>query len=972
MFKKYLFFLFLSIITISIKAQPIVDTIYVNSIDDIAVQFPSEVISRNWTPSDAISKYNLISLPTRSGFTIRAAQKGVQPARLLVGIGKKNYNFFISFKEKLNYSIDYAYTYEKLDRLIKRQELKEKPNNATSTENNNNKKPADDYYQILESGDKKFNQRLYAEAKIDFENAHKKRPDQPYPTQRLEDIKEKLDEKEKKDQKLKGDFQLKYKNYMADADRKLKQNQLEDARTSYEQALLINKNDPEASKQITIINEKESKLKQTEDIKSNYTAAIKVADKAFGDMDYAAAEKSYKKAMDFNVSKDPWPQDQVNKIHKVLADITKKTADDKKALEDKALAEKKEKENKKTEDEYNDILKTADKYFKNNKLDKAKTEYNNALDLKKDGSWPKEQLAKIDVIFKEKNLKEKSEKEKEAIRIEKDKRILEDKAREEKYQAAIKNADELFKLHSYTSAKAAYQAAMAISKKPEAEEQVKKIDKIIADEIAAAKAERIRLEQEKVITEKYDKVKIQADAQFAKNNYPLAKKLYMDAAAIKPVEAYPKQKLIEIQAALDAKTAIEKAERERKVAEAELKRKYDLAISKAKSFYLKDDLVNAQTAYQEANGYKPKETEPQNQLRIITDKLSFIARQNDTIERYESKIEVGDSLLNAQKYELAKTAFNEAHEIKPSERFPLSQIKYIDSQIKEERNNKEENDKREAMRKELEKENQVSELSDKAWKSFRARNWEPAIEQYTELLRIDPDNNSAGRCIQIAKYQLGLAKNAPKNIGNEPGKPGVNNTSKVLDTTVYAVPGQVSPYTRQVASIPYDSSELYEKYPGIDFSKVPPEQPLSDSFVDSKNNANIFYKVLNQKPTLNISDKSNKVRLICQNLHFEDKDTSVYIKLLIQNGSEKDFLTGAMMFTWIKRTGSKIRLYPTYLYPATLPIVKPGNEAVVIYVCKSYDIGENEKLEFDLSDRKNKIKFELTIKGSLFYEESTR
>ena len=558
MFKKYLFFLFLSIITISTKGQPIVDTIYVDAINDIAVQFPSEVTSRNWIPSDAYSKYNLISLPTRSGFTIRAAEKRVQPARLLVGIGKKNYNFFISYKEKLNYSIDYEYTYEKLERLIKRQELKEKTNNTTPTENSN-KKPADDYYQILENGDKKFNQRLYAEAKIDFENAHNKRPDQSYPIQRLEDIKEKLDEKEKKEQKLKGDFQLKYKNYMADGDRKLKQNQLEDARTSYEQALLINKNDAAANKQIAIIDEKESKLKQAEEVKNNYTAAIKVADKAFGDRDYAAAEISYKKAMDFNVSKDPWPQDQVNKIHKALADIAKKAIDDKKALEDKAVAEKKEKENKKTEDEYNDILKTADKYFKNNKLDKAKTEYNKALDLKKDASWPKDQVAKIDVMIREKDLKEKSEKEKEAIRVEKEKRILEDKAREEKYQAAIKNADELFKMHSYTSAKAAYQSAMAISKKPEAEEQVKRIDKIIADEIAAAKAERIRIEQEKVITEKYDKVKIQADAQFAKNNYPLAKKLYMDAAAIKPVEAYPKQKLIEIQAALGCKSCIRKS-----------------------------------------------------------------------------------------------------------------------------------------------------------------------------------------------------------------------------------------------------------------------------------------------------------------------------------------------------------------------------------------------------------------------------
>lgn len=977
MFRKYIFFLFLPLIAASTTAQPIVDTIYVNSIDDIAVQFPSEVTSRNWTPSEAYSKYNLISLPTRSGFTIRAAEKKVQPARLLVGIGKKNYNFFISYKERLNYGIDYEYSYEKLDRLIKRSESKGKTSKENSASNDRtDSKPGNDYYQILENGDKKFNQRLYAEARIDFENARSKRPDQPYPIQRLTDIKAKLEEKEKKELKLKNDFQQNYKNYMTDGDKKLKRNQLDEARTAFEQALLINKNDPAASKQIAIIEEKEKKLKQAEELKNNYTATIKIADKAFSERDYAAAETSYKKAIDLNLSKDPWPQEQVIKIHKILDDMAKKAIDDKKLLETKALAEKKDKENKKTEDEYKDILKDADKYFRNNKLDKAKTEYSKALDLKKDASWPRDQLVKIDVMIREKDLKEKSEKEKAAIRAEKEKRILEDKAREEKYQAAIKNADELYKLKSYTSAKAAYQSAITIIKKPEAEEQVKKIDKIIADEIAAAKAERIRLEQERIITEKYVKVKNQADAQFAKNNYPAAKKLYMDAAGIKPSETYPKQKLAEIQAALDAIVAREKAEKERKAAEAELKRKYDLAVSKAKSFYLKDDLVNAQVAYQEAGGYKPAEAEPQKQLQIIGDKLAFIARQNDTLERYERKTALGDSLLNAQKYELARAAYEEANKIKPSERFPLSQIKYIDSELKEERLAKEQNDKQAERKREIEKENYLSELSVNAWKSYKAGNWEITIRQYTELLQLDPDNGTAPRCLEIAKYRLNLEKNATKTstavAGKEPGKQVTNNPATIIDTSIYAIPGQISPYTRQVVSIPYDSLELIEKYPGIDFSKIPPEQPQSDSFVDSKSNSNIFYKVLNEKPVLNISDKDRNIRLICQNLHFEDKDTSVYIKLLVQNGSENDFLTGAMMFTWTKRTGSKIRLYPTYLYPSSLPIIKPGNEAVVIYVCKWYDVGDNEKLEFMMNDRKKKTKLELNIKGSVFYQESVR
>lgn len=78
------------------------------------------------------------------------------------------------------------------------------------------------------------------------------------------------------------------------------------------------------------------------------------------------------------------------------------------------------------------------------------------------------------------------------------------------------------------------------------------------------------------------------------------------------------------------------------------------------------------------------------------------------------------------------------------------------------------------------------------------------------------------------------------------------------------------------------------------------------------------------------------------------------------------------MLTWTKRAGNKIKLYPVYLYPAFLPIITPGNQAFVIYVCKSYYIGENEKLNFELNDRLNKTKIEITIPGKKYGEEEER
>ena len=78
------------------------------------------------------------------------------------------------------------------------------------------------------------------------------------------------------------------------------------------------------------------------------------------------------------------------------------------------------------------------------------------------------------------------------------------------------------------------------------------------------------------------------------------------------------------------------------------------------------------------------------------------------------------------------------------------------------------------------------------------------------------------------------------------------------------------------------------------------------------------------------------------------------------------------MVTWTKRSGNKIKLYPVYLFPAFLPIITPGNEAVVVYVCKSYYINDNEKLSFELNDRLNKVKLEIDIPGKKYNEEEGR
>jgi hypothetical protein len=112
------------------------------------------------------------------------------------------------------------------------------------------------------------------------------------------------------------------------------------------------------------------------------------------------------------------------------------------------------------------------------------------------------------------------------------------------------------------------------------------------------------------------------------------------------------------------------------------------------------------------------------------------------------------------------------------------------------------------------------------------------------------------------------------------------------------------------------------------------------------------------------------VKLVCQGLFFKDKTST--LRLLIQNNGQTDFLTGAMMLTWNKSIGVKVRLFPVFIYPSFLPVIKPGEEALVVYVCKAYDVEEFDNLELELNDRLEKVKLTLPVPGKVYIAEAKK
>jgi membrane protein involved in colicin uptake len=214
--------------------------------------------------------------------------------------------------------------------------------------------------------------------------------------------------------------------------------------------------------------EEEAK-KKAEELLKNYNAAIAKGDKAMAAKDYNAAKAAYNEALSYK--EDNYPKQKIAEADKLLA---QSLAD----AEAKKKAEEEAKKKAELEAKYNAAIKKGDEAFSKKDWNAAKTAYNEALGLKSNEKYPKDQLAAIEkAIADELAAKKKAEEEAKA------------KAElEAKYNAAIKKGDEAFSKKDWNAAKTAYNEALGLkSNEKYPKDQLAAIEKAIADELAAKK-----------------------------------------------------------------------------------------------------------------------------------------------------------------------------------------------------------------------------------------------------------------------------------------------------------------------------------------------------------------------------------------------------------------------------------------------------------------------------------------------------
>ena len=551
----------------------------------------------------------------------------------------------VGYNEALNYKPKEKYPKEKLaeiDKILADLDAKDKANKELN----------DKYNAAIAKGDDGFTKKDYVNSKANYNIALSLKPNEKYPKDKIAEIDEMLN-KEFSAKQLEQNYQA----AIAKGDKALAEKDYTTARAGYSDAIGLKPNEKYPKDKLAEVEALIKKDMSEKELNEKYNAAIAKGVASFTAGEYNTAKAAYAEALSLKPS-EKYPKDKITECDAKLAD----------EAANKALAEK-----------YNTLIKKADASFNAKDYTSAKAVYTEATGIKPVEQYPKDKIKEIeDIIAKE----------------------ISDKERNEKYNAAIAKADELFKGKSYDASKAKYNEAL--NYKPD--------EKYPKDKIAAIDEILENIEIEK----KYQEAIAKADAAYALKNYLKAKDAYTDATNLKPAKKYPIDKLAEINAILD-----------REMKAKQLEENYQSAIAKGNSAFSAKDYETAKASYTEALGLKPNEKYPKDQLAKLEVLLAEQNRIKAINDKYNAALAMGAGAYNSKDYKVAIASYKEAQTLKPLETYPIERIAQAQRMLDDEARL-------------ADKEKQYQALIASADKSFASKDYKKAKSIYTDALYLKP------------------------------------------------------------------------------------------------------------------------------------------------------------------------------------------------------------------------------------------
>lgn len=723
-----------------------------------------------------------------------------------------------------------------------------------------------------------------------------------------------------------------FQSYINAGDKTLNDKQYNAARIAYLEALKIKPSDVTALERLKKLEENiaadsvQTVQQKKEALYANY---VMLGDTAVRKKSYDAAKTAYNQALLIKPGDAAVAARLKNINQQIIADSINAV-------------------NRKNADLYAAYINSADKAFTEKTFGVAKSGYDSALLLKPGDVYANAQIKKIDDILAEQQRQAR-------IEIEQQKNEILQK----KYNDLISKADKAYKAAMYNDALEGYTKALTINKN----DQYSKTK--IAQIKKALEEKQLKLKQDSLNNIKYTAAIKKADDAFGVKDYITAKSLYNAALVFKTDDEYANTRITEIEHILTEDAIKKQAEKDSINKINEINKKYTALITDAQKAYSEKDYTTARVMFSEAAGIKPDKPEARNKIVIIDSELAEIAQKQIIQSQADSLIANGEIAMATQLYPLALDNFKAAMALNlPEQQYYLQrQVSYIQDQL----TILEKQRAHEALKQQFDSAMSAYEKGKAALKY--KDNYDEVLFHYRKYLDIVGNMDSATleqsqyNLVNITKY----VRTVITNINDELERKSVAVTNK--DTVRAKAPVA---YAYYAPAIYYPNPKdpalgyVYRKYPDINFFSSPTDQKF-DSLLNFNVQSNLIGReIMSLKPELELMDSSGNVKLICQNIDF--KHNNVYFKFLVQNYDSTEFLTGRMLLSY-KPNSSKdsIKLYPNYV--ASYPIILGGRQKVLVYVARPAAIADEENLRFELVDRLDKLKLEITIPGSAYNKE---
>ncbi|MDR9397717.1 MAG: hypothetical protein RI562_01530 [Salibacter sp.] len=398
------------------------------------------------------------------------------------------------------------------------------------------------YNELIEKGDKSIEEKDWANATANYQQAAELLPEKEYPKNQIQKVKELKAEQAAKKQAAKeeaaqqaAELEERYKGLLTEGENAMERKEWEAAKSYFKQAAELKPGAEVPTKKIEEVNNKikmaeaeaerqAQKEKEKEKLKQQFDDLIQQGDDALENGEFSQSIGLYKQA------------DNLMPDNDVVAGKIESANEAMKEAEEAAKQRKKEEEKRLEErdKEFSSLMIKGEQAILDKDWTQAKSFFRQAQTLKPASSGPKERIAEVERMI-------------EMEQAEKRKREAEQRRKEQKedeYNSLVKQADEALQNENWATAKTLYKQAISMNSEDNyPQNQLDKIDDLKRE------AEKRAAEQAK--DDKYSNFISKGNEAMQSEKYGEAVSNYQQALSVKSNDPVAQEKLATARAKRD-------------------------------------------------------------------------------------------------------------------------------------------------------------------------------------------------------------------------------------------------------------------------------------------------------------------------------------------------------------------------------------------------------------------------------------